>query len=63
MARISELEFSGVDEVGVSLTQAEYTAMMAASGTASEIEYTVQQYDVPVSGGTTEFEVSSERVT
>jgi hypothetical protein len=59
MARISEFEFSGVDEIEISLTQAEYTAMIAASGTASEIEYTVQQYDLKVSGGTAEFEVNA----
>ena len=32
MARISELEFSGVDEVEISLTQAEYTAMAFRAG-------------------------------
>lgn len=58
MARISEFEFSGSDSVEVSLTQAEYDAMIAASGTASEIDYTVQQYDLVINGGTSEFQVS-----
>ncbi|MEP5761209.1 MAG: Hint domain-containing protein [Litoreibacter sp.] len=60
MARISEIEFSGADEIEIALTQAEYDAMIAADGTASAIEYTVQQYDLVVGGGSAEFQVSEE---
>ena len=60
MPRISELEFSGDDQVEIALTPAEFQALMDASDTGSPIEYTVQQYDLVVDGdaGSAEFQVN-----
>ena len=58
MPRISELEFSGDDQVEIALTPAEFEALIAASTTGSPIEYTVQQYDLVVDGGSAEFQVN-----